>query len=180
MIYYYDEYEHGAGFVGIRVAVSVDGTVKQRYFTFHKRPGVFVSQEEEALLREDAEKLNKKWHNQQAKKQLHRRRQAKPRINQKFPCTTRVSGISLRIRKDKKNRGGIERVYYFPELAIHISHLGERHFTSIHLKKDGSNLTEKWKVAVDFLCLKKRMRNNLSLYLRQPTMSEFESLSLDE
>ncbi len=174
MIYRYDEDDHPAGYIGLRVAVSIDGCVKQQYFNFRKRPGVFVSIEEELDLIKQATKLDNKWRNEQAKMQQENRRNAIPRKNSH---TTRVRGISMNASFDRKYRCGGMKIYPYIALRIHISHEGEVFTTTIRLKKDGSNLKSAWKRAVDLLCKKKKMRNNQQLYQRQPTKKQVLKLA---
>ena len=174
MIYRYNEYEHPAGFIGLRVAVSIDGYVKQKYFNFRKKRGLFVSTEEELKLIEKATKLDKKWRNQQAKMQRENKRNAIPRKNLH---TTRVRGISMIASSDRKYRCGRMKIYPYIALSIHISHKGEVFTTTIRLKKDGSNLKSVWKKAIDMVCKKKKMRNNQQLYQRQPTKKEVLKLA---
>lgn len=169
MIYRYDEFEHPAGFIGLRVNVSIDGKVKQKYFNFRKKRHVFVSMSEELELIKEANKLDKKWRNQQAKAQLEHKRNAIPRKNL---YTTRVRGISMIPSFDRKYRCGGMKNYHYISLSINISHEGEHFATTIRLKKDGSNLGAAWKKAVDMVCKKKKMRNNQQLYQRQPTKKE--------
>lgn len=170
MVYRYDEFEHPAGFIGLRVNVSIDGKVSQKYFNFRERPGVFVSSTKELALIEKASKLDKQWRNQQAKARLENKRNAIPRKNLH---TTRVRGISMIPSFDRKYRCGGMKDYPYIALSIHISHEGQHFSTTLRLKKDGSNLKSAWKRAVDLLCKKKKMRNNQQLYQRQPTMKEF-------
>jgi len=169
MIYRYDEYDHPAGFIGLRVNVSIDGKVKQKYFSLRERPGVWVSLEKELKLIKQADNLNKKWRNQQAKAKRENNRNAIPR---KSSHTTKVRGISMMASFERKHRCGVVKIYHYIVLSIHISHQGERFATTIRLKKDGSNLVAAWRKAVDLLCKKKKMRNNKNLYQRQPTQKE--------
>ena len=103
MIYRYDEYDHPAGFIGLRVNVSIDGKVKQKYFSLRARPGVWVSLDKELDLIKQADKLDKKWRNQQAKAQRENKRNAIPRKNLH---TTRVRGISMVPSFERKMRSG--------------------------------------------------------------------------
>ncbi len=170
MIYQYNEYDHPAGFVGLRVSVSVNGKVKQKYFTFHKRPGEFVSLAREKIIIKKADKLNDKWTKQQAKARLINRKNA---ISSGSKNTTRVRGISLIASFDKKKVDGVEKNYPYVAFSIHVSHEGENFATTIRLQKDGSNLRSAWKKAVDFVCEKKELKNNNEFYKRTPTREEF-------
>lgn len=174
MIYRYDEYDHPAGFIGLRVAVSIDGKVKQKYFSLRERPGVFVSLEKELKLIKEASKLDKKWRNEQAQAKLENKRNAMPG---KSLYTTRVKGISMISSFERKSRSGVEKIYRYLAFSIHISHERERFSTTVRLKKDGSNLGPAWKKAVDFVCKNKKMRNNKQLYQRKPTKKEFFKIS---
>jgi hypothetical protein len=165
-IFEYNDGDHPGGFIGLRVAVSVDGETKQEYFSFKD-----VSLEEEARLTRLAHKLNSKWLRYQRTAKNKRDREATPGTRD-APHATQVKGISFKNVPCKKIRGGKEKTYYYPELILHISHEGETLTKRYSVRKDGSNLASQWEAAIRALAKHKHLTRWRHLLERCPTMGD--------
>lgn len=72
-LYVYNDGDHPAGFIGVRVVWTVDGQYLQKYFNFRTRDKkAFVSRCEEKALIEQAKDLERRWQQQSARIQYQR------------------------------------------------------------------------------------------------------------
>lgn len=109
-IFEYLEGDHPAHFVGLRVAVSINCKVKQKYFSYTKkqgykdRPSILHSDKEISLLRLDAIKLDNQWIEEQLKYKKVRNTFGKPYLRQlNRQWDTGVRGLTCRyIIKDRR------------------------------------------------------------------------------
>ncbi len=104
-VFIYNEFEHPAGFVGIRVARRVGDKFRQKYFAFSKlvkgRNGE-VSPKQLKTLEAEARALDEEWRleNEKFKRQLLLSR---PNANTRKEHALPVTGITANIKIEKKN-----------------------------------------------------------------------------
>ncbi len=91
----YDELNpHGAGFMGYRVAVMVDGNHKQRYFT--------ISNCSKRIQHKEAHKINAVWLQQKERAQIHRNNQAIQTIRSLNGTGVRAIALAYQYSRDRK------------------------------------------------------------------------------
>lgn len=104
-VFIYNEFEHPAGFVGVRVARRVGDKFRQKYFAFSKltkgRNGEISAKQLKALENE-ARALDEEWRleNEKLKRQVLLSR---PNANTRKEHALPVTGITANIKIEKKN-----------------------------------------------------------------------------
>jgi hypothetical protein len=153
-IYEYAELDHPAGFIGLRVSVSVGGKLKQKYFAFRKR-GEYVTVKEERQIRREANALHESWLVEQEDAKHKSNSQAKE-IRGSVYCTG-VRGIKLKFAVEKKFREGTWKKYYSPIFYVSGSVEGEPFSRRFYISEKQPYRTA-WRKAVLYYANKKRIK----------------------
>jgi len=178
----YNDGEHPAGYIGIRVAWNLDGQYVQRYFNFRTpdRKG-FISRSEEKRLIEKAKAQEAKWRAQAAKIKYQRI------LNENHPNTLPFqglgfTGITLMIRWDTDYRRlahypptKADFTYFTPVLRVVCSaRIGDQYFNINKLGLDGA-----WRGAVDcwatHFAVKPKDKQRI-LIEKRPSVDQFKQL----
>lgn len=101
----YRDGDHGAGFIGFRVATTLgkDGEYRQKYFSIKKMPYDDAKRE--------AESLDRRWR-EEAKKRMSEYRLSSRRKG--LGSGSIVEGLRAYIHIEKKTRGSVTRSYLVP------------------------------------------------------------------
>ncbi len=168
-IYRYEQNEHPAGFIGLRVAVSVSGELKQKYYSF-TRNGQRFSQQEIDVLEEDAKALEMEWKQDQNKKngQLFKlcKEQGKSPL-----YSTGVRGIKMKFNIKRKSAKGKTKSYYTPMFIVSGSNNGKRFQKNFNIITLGYD--QAWAHAIFFYITRKGFDNPDQLMKRQPPVEKF-------
>lgn len=142
---------HPAGFHGYRVAVMVDGTHKQRYFSINRAP--------KTEQFNNAHKTNAAWLKQKERVQTHRDNQAIQTIRSQYG--TGVKGIAIKIcySPDKK---GNSKAYKHKKYVVQGQHNGKGFSRSFPITDTG------WENAVTYLAKSKELTRWKHLLTRKP------------
>jgi len=117
MIRIYNEGEHPAGFVGIRVVVSFpDKPAKQKYFNFWDREkGKWVPKKREKELLKEATELEAQWKLESGKELKEKR--LKPGC--KSNALRQIAyGLTWQFKVERKYRREREEVYVYPTFSL--------------------------------------------------------------
>jgi len=95
MLKIYERGEHKAGFIGVRVAVMIDGKHKQKYFSYKQS-----DKSEEAIYKE-AKQLHKKWLMLKNLANSKNQRKSKETRRVTSPFSTGVKGIKFSISHNR-------------------------------------------------------------------------------
>ncbi len=117
MIRIYDEGDHPAGFVGVRVVVSFpDKPSKQKYFNFWDREKAkWVSKKREKELIKEATDLEAEWKKESAQELKEKR--LKPGC--KSNALRQIAyGLTWQFKVERKNRRQREEVYVYPTFSL--------------------------------------------------------------
>jgi hypothetical protein len=175
-IYEYNEGEHPGGFIGLRVSVSINGKVKQKYFRFKKNNHEYISLTEENKLRKQAEKLNNLW------LKIQKQEQKKNKQNIDFykhkrtsVYNTGIQGISARFIIDRKFRANRWIIYYYPAFRVQGAIDKKPYLKTFLIKK---SFSDAWIDAVNYYCELKNI-NDISPFLeKMPDKNQFKTIRL--
>lgn len=154
-IYEYEEGELGSGFVGLRVNVSVDSEIMQRWFSFRgkRNPNkrstrAWVSATKEKLIRREARKLEKQWLAEQAQAHAEFVAAAIPTARGNAWAKTGIKGIN--ISYSPSDGRTVKNVYFYPNFIVHIKKNGARFANTFSINHWGFD--KAWIMAVDAFC----------------------------
>lgn len=99
----YNDGEHPAGFIGIRVARYVGTQYKQKYFNFRNRDKSFVTLEQERQYLKQARELDKTWQAQSEAIQ-YQKRVSNSHITSDPMNALGITGLTLVINRDRNRR----------------------------------------------------------------------------
>lgn len=107
----YEQGEHPAGFVGIRVTRSVNGQTRNRWFSIRSK-GVRLPARQIREIRREARELDARWEGEQQKNRDRRR-----------PTATGIRGVTANFVVDH----GTYRSTYVPAFRVQVAPEGGRH-----------------------------------------------------
>lgn len=104
-IYEYEEDEHPAGFIGLRLQLSVGNKLRSRYWRYRnkKAPSGFYSEKQIKEFKKEAKELEEKWLKDRKKYNAYINRHLPPKRNKHCPVGVRC--VSL-VWKDSADRHG--------------------------------------------------------------------------
>jgi len=169
-IYEYNEGDHNGQFQGLRVAVSIDSKVKQKYFSFRCN-GKYVSLTKERTLRKEAKALEQQWKEEQAIFRAKRIANAIETFRGEPSYSTGVRGIQLKFAIENKFRGNEWRRYSYPVFIVSGSTKGVRFQDRFWIN---SGYEKAWINAVKFLAKSKGIKDYDHLIKRMPPQSRLK------
>ncbi len=149
----------------LRVAVGVNGELRQKYFTLTKN-NKRVSEDAELKIWKQAEKLNTKWEKEKDEAARKRAIAAQTTKRGKSVYDTGVRGLKMVwVVKKRPNS-----VHYRPSFKIHVAegHTQQGVLSVGHKKA--------WKQAVQKYCGIKNIHRNSHLVERMPSIQKWEEL----
>ncbi len=149
----------------LRVAVGVDGKLRQKYFTLSNNRKKTSVEEESKILRK-AERLNVKWEKEKEKAAMGRAISATTTKRGESVYDTGVRGLKMVWVAKKRPTS----THYRPAFRVHVAegHTQQGVLTIGHKKA--------WKLAVKKYCDLKGFRKNAHLIERIPDKSKWEDL----
>lgn len=137
----YDEGEHGAGFVGVRVAVYVKDTQKQHYASFKDKStkSGYVSAVEQRRLIKAAKELNTRWEAEKLAARKHRK--LTTTIQRDKLLNTHITGMYATCSVTLNGRG-YPNINYC--INVHAKQDGERLLGGRSVLKDYDTYVAKW------------------------------------
>jgi len=148
MLKIYERGEHKGGFIGVRVAVMIDGKHKQKYFSYKQS-----DKSEEAIYKE-AEQLHKEWLMLKSLANSKNQRESKEMRRITSPYSTGVKGIKFNISHS--------RAYFFVQGSTD-NKLFHKNFS---INDFGYDLA--WYKAYEYLQTKKGYSLFDNIYKRRP------------
>lgn len=149
----------------LRVAVGIDGKLKQKYFTLSNKRKKITEEEEEKVIKK-AQRLNEQWEAEKQKAAKERATRATTTKRGRSIYDTGVRGLKM-VWVAKKRPGN---THYRPAFRVHVSegHTQQGVLTIGHKKA--------WKQAVRKYCELKGIRKNAHLFDRMPDKSRWYEL----
>ncbi|HFD12666.1 MAG TPA: hypothetical protein ENJ32_09385 [Crenotrichaceae bacterium] len=168
-IYRYEQDEHPGKFIGLRVAVSISGELKQRYFSFTHN-GQRLPQQEIDTLEQQAKEQEIVWKQEQDKYtrklfKLCKEKGASPLYS------TSVRGIKMKFIIKRKSVNGKIKQYYTPMFVVSGSNNYKRFQKNFNILTLGYD--QAWAHAIFFYITKKGLDNPDQLMKRQPPVEKF-------
>ena len=148
MLKIYERGEHKGGFIGVRVAVMIDGKHRQKYFSYKK------SDKSEEAIYQEAEKLHKEWLMLKSLANSKNQRESKEMRRVTSPYSTGVKGIKFNISHS--------RAYFFVQGSTD-NKLFHKNFS---INDHGYDLA--WYKACEYLQSKKDYSLFDNIYKRKP------------
>ena len=148
MLKIYERGEHKGGFIGVRVAVMIDGKHRQKYFSYNNS-----DKSEEAIYKE-AEELHKEWLMLKSLASSKNQRESKEMRRVTSPYSTGVKGIKFNISHS--------RAYFFVQGSTN-NKLFHKNFSINDLGYDLA-----WYKACEYLQSKKDYSLFDTIYKRKP------------
>lgn len=148
MLKIYERGEHKGGFIGVRVAVMIDGKHRQKYFSYKQS-----DKSEEAIYKE-AEQLHKEWLMLKSLANSKNQRESKEMRRVTSPYSTGVKGIKFNISHS--------RAYFFVQGSTD-NKLFHKNFS---INDFGYDLA--WYKACEYLQTKKGYSLFDNIYKRKP------------
>jgi hypothetical protein len=177
-VYQYNKGDHPAGFIGLRVAVMVNGDHKQKYFNF-KVPyssHTYYSLKERDEMRAKAKALEESWQHQ--RKATATTREAKAEEVRPSLYSTGVRGIKMKFCRIKKQRAGEARIYYTPVFVVSGSTDKGRFHKDFNILTQGYQ--KAWISAVLYYFVKKNIDPNSPILKRLPPVEKFMVIFADQ
>lgn len=159
------EISEAGGARRLRVAVGVDGELRQKYFTLsNQRIKSTPESEEKVLLK--AQKLNEKWEKEKKKAALQRAMEATTTKRGESVYDTGVRGLKMVWVAKRRPTS----THYRPAFRVHVSegHTQQGVISVGHKKA--------WKLAVKKYCEMKGFNKNAHLIERMPDKSRWDEL----
>lgn len=149
----------------LRVAVGVDGKLRQKYFTLSNNRKKASEEDEDKVLKK-AQKLNEKWEKEKQKAALQRAMEATTTKRGESVYDTGVRGLKMVWVAKKRPTS----THYRPAFRVHVSegHTQQGVLSVGHKKA--------WKLAVKKYCELKGFKKNSHLIERMPDKSRWEEL----
>ncbi len=116
MLKIYERGEHKGGFIGVRVAVMIDGKHKQKYFSYKN-----IDKSEEAIYK-DAEELHREWLMLKNLANTQNQRESKELRRVTSPYSTGVKGIKFSISHNRAYffvQGSTDNKLFYNNFSIH-------------------------------------------------------------
>ena len=148
MLKIYKKGEHKGGFIGVRVAVMIDGKHKQKYFSYKNS-----DKSEDAVFKE-AEKLHKEWIMLKSLASSKNQRESKELRRVTSPYSTGVKGIKFNISH--------RRAYFFVQGSTD----NKLFYKNFSINDHGYDFA--WYKAREFLQSKKDYSLFDNIYKRKP------------
>jgi hypothetical protein len=177
-VYQYNEGDHPAGFIGLRVAVMVNGNHKQKYFNFAIRGTnyTFHSLEERNEMLLKAKALDQTWLYQKEAQATTREGKAKERRPTLY--STGVSGIKMKFVKTKRQRKSGERIYYTPSFVVAGSNNSRKFGKNFNILTQGYQ--KAWISAVLYYMINKNLTPAKDITKRLPPVEKFMVIFIEE
>ena len=167
----YKEKEHKAGFIGLRVTVSVGGDYRQKYFNFKK----VKTEEEKEKLKKEAEQINSTWNMERRLIQSQKELDCKEKRRTSSAFTASVSGVKMKFTRSHKSKKGQpkskRKYYYIPVFIISGSTNGVRFDKAINISRFGYDMA--WFKAISYYAEMKGISNYSHLLERKPPVEQF-------
>ena len=170
-IYEYDGSDKApSGYLGVRVSVSVNGTVRQKWFNYRKQGQEIPKMEQEALLFA-AKRTEREW---QLEQMLHSEQRTRQRVEGHQNCAykTGVAGIKMKFAVHKKTRGTKKYCHYSPVFIVAGTHEKTRIRKTFSIKKYGYDMA--WFKACSFTAEQYGFSSYDHLLKRKPPIHQFE------
>lgn len=137
----YLQNQHPAGFIGLRVARTINKKLYQKYFSFNAGKGELVSEELQNILWAEAKILEEKWR-QESKEVQYQRYLNEPSHKTKKGRGLGFTGITICFDKDEKNASD----HFYPSfrVACRSSFQSDR---LVRISKYG--FSKAWQISVD-------------------------------
>lgn len=167
----YNEGDHPAGFIGIRIVRTVSGKSRQQYFSFRNPENrKIVSKKRQTELLREAQELEASWIAENAEYQYQKRiSQSNPKTRKE--SSTGVEGLTLTFVSDHSRK----KNYYYPAFRVKIprSTVGERFFlfTEMTYSKAWESAVNLW---AEVYSIRPKDRN--ILLAKMPPASQFVEL----
>lgn len=158
----YNEGDHAAGFIGIRVVRSVGGEYRQKYYKLRNGDKTYVTLTREKQLIREAKALDKVWEKEQIEHTVQYRANNIFKDHGATKIKIGVYGIRPHINIMSGHTPNQKRFYYTPAFAVKIpgGGKGAKLFYPGKLGYFGA-----WRASVDYLCkiraLGENVRNRL-------------------
>ena len=173
-IYEYNEGDHPGGFLGLRVTVSINGNVKQKYFRFKKNHHEYISLVEEKALRKKAAKLHNEWMKLQKQAQAEAKKVEYFKHKRQSVYNTGIQGISMRFIIDKKWRQNQWKIYYTPAFRIQGMENKKKYLKTFYITD--KSYSDAWIEAVIYFCKVKNI-DDISPFLEKiPDKNRFKEI----
>ena len=115
MLKIYERGEHKGGFIGVRVAVMIDGKHKQKYFSYK------LSDKSEEEIYKEAEQLHREWLMLKSLANSQNQREAKEMRRVTSPYSTGVKGIKFNISHSRSYffvQGSTDKKPFYKHFSI--------------------------------------------------------------
>ena len=177
-VYTYDYGEHGGGFVGLRVAVMVEGKLHQRYFSVHSRKSERFSDEVITTLTRQAHQLNDQWVAEKTRSIEKRKQDCQEiRVTDNL-YTTGVRGIKMKYVVYKRgSKKKSQCLYYTPMFVVSGAHNGKRFQKKFNILSQG--YTNAWTFAVLYYAMQKNLPEPGQLTKRLPPVEKWILIHAD-
>ncbi len=168
----YKEFEHPAGFIGIRLCSTVEGKYRQQYYNFKNREtGKLFSKKRQKEMLEEARQLEAEWALEN-KEYVYQRKISQPHPKTKKEASTGVEGLTLTFLIDSS---GSSKTYYYPVFRVELPRDKLRQkcfrFTDISYTKAWREAVELWAQVHEI-----RPKDRDALIKRMPPPSQFVQL----
>lgn len=167
----YKEFEHPAGFIGIRLSSTVEGKYRQQYYNFKNREtGKLFSKKRQKEMLEEARQLEAEWALEN-REYLYQRKISQPHPKTKKEASTGVEGLTLTFLIDSSGLN----TYYYPVFRVELprNRLRQKFF-----RFGTVSYTEVWREAVELWAKVHdiRPKDRDALLKRMPPPSQFVQL----